>query len=392
MGSMSKQEQGHQDQQQPGGDGIYAQLGLRRVINAGGRLTVLGGTTLAPEVAAAMAAAGQQYVRLPELADRAGQLIAEYTGAEAACVTTGAAAGIALMTAAVIAGTDLARIERLPDVEDERCEILVQIGHLVSFGAPIAQMIRLGGGRASAVGWANGVSRSHLTAAVTPRTAAFLYVQSHHTVHHGMASLAECLAVCREYGLPCLVDAAAEEDLRAYIAMGVDAVTYSGGKAFGGPTSGFIAGRRELIAACRAQERGIGRPMKVGKEAIVGLLTALGRYVTRDEAAMVAERDRQQGIVERIQAGLAGTGGVTVECLADEAGRAIVRAGLRLSGGDSALARKLTDFLARGDPAIYLRGHRADEGLVVVDPRPIDAADADCIVAQVRAFLSSVDH
>ena len=100
-------------------------------------------------------------MRLSDLADRAGDLIADWTGAEAACVTTGAAAGIALMTAACIAGTDPAAVELLPDVAGERREVVVQIGHMVSFGAPVAQMIRLGGGRAIAVGWANGVTRAH---------------------------------------------------------------------------------------------------------------------------------------------------------------------------------------------------------------------------------------
>jgi L-seryl-tRNA(Ser) seleniumtransferase/D-glucosaminate-6-phosphate ammonia-lyase len=371
-------------------DDVYRRLGVRRVINAGGRLTALGASTLAPEVAAAMAAAAQQYVRLADLSERAGALIADYTGAEAACVTTGAAAGIALMTAACIAGTDQAAVERLPDVEGERREVLVQIGHLVSFGAPVSQMIRLGGGRALPVGWANGVQRAHLETAITPRTAAFLYVQSHHTVHHGMLPLADCLAICRARGVPCLVDAAAEEDPRAYVALGVDAVTYSGGKAFGGPTSGFIAGRRDLIAACRAQERGIGRPMKVGKEAIVGLLVALQRYVSRDAATVAAEAARQRQLVDLIRDGLANQPALRATVQADEAGRSIVRAGLSFDGpAAAARARALADFLASGDPPIYIRGHLLAEGTVTIDPRPIDEHDARIIVERVRAFLAT---
>lgn len=369
---------------------VYARLGVRRVVNAGGRLTALGGTTLAPEVAEAMAAAGQQYVSLSELRDRAGELIAGYTGAEAACVTPGASAGIALMVAACIAGTDLAKIERLPDVEGERREVLVQAGHLVSFGAPVAQMIRLAGGRPVSVGWANGVQRAHLEGSIGPRTAAFLYVQSHHTVHKGMLPLAECLEVCRAHGVPVLVDAAAEEDLRAYVAMGVDAVTYSGGKAFGGPTSGFIAGRRDLIEACRAQERGIGRPMKLGKESIVGLLVALERYTSRDEATMAAEVERQRGLVDLIRAGLSDLPQVRFEALADEAGRDIVRAGIGLD--ERALGtnvRELAAFLMGGNPPIYVRGHLLGEGTLVIDPRPIDERDARIIVERVREFVRS---
>jgi L-seryl-tRNA(Ser) seleniumtransferase/D-glucosaminate-6-phosphate ammonia-lyase len=364
---------------------IYQRLGITRVINASGRMTNLGGSHLADEVADAMAEAGRGYVRLADLHERAGQLIAGYTGADAACVTTGAAAGIALMVAACVAGADPGAVELLPEVAHDRRELLVQIGHMVSFGAPVAQMIRLGGGRAVAVGWANGVRRDHLESAIGPRTAAFLYVQSHHTVHHGMLPLATCLEVCRARGVPVLVDAAAEEDLRRYVAMGVDAVAYSGGKAFGGPTSGFLAGRRDLVAACRAQERGIGRPMKVGKEAIVGLLIALERYAGRNETAAKAELARQRRIVALIADGLCGRPDLRVETLPDEAGREIVRAAVHVG---PARAAALARHLADGDPPIYLRAHQADEGYVAVDPRPIDDNDARLIVERISEWAS----
>jgi uncharacterized pyridoxal phosphate-dependent enzyme len=365
----------------------YARVGVTRVINAAGRMTMLGGSALADEVADAMAEAGRGYVRLADLHSRAGELIAGWTGAEAACVTTGAAAGIALMVAACVAGTDPAAVELLPDVDGDKREVLIQIGHQVSFGAPVAQMIRLGGGRAISVGWANGVRRDHIESAIGPNTAAFLYVQSHHTVHHGMLPLATCLEVCRTHGVPFLVDAAAEEDPRAYVATGVDAVAYSGGKAFGGPTSGFVAGRRAVIEGCRAQERGIGRPMKVGKESIVGLLVALERYVARDEAVATAELARQQRIVDGIAAGLRDARGLRVATIRDEAGRAIVRAAIHVDS--TALGKNAADlaaFLATGSPAIYLRSHHAPEGYVAVDPRPIAEADVPLIVDRVRAF------
>ncbi|HZQ98916.1 MAG TPA: DgaE family pyridoxal phosphate-dependent ammonia lyase [Chloroflexota bacterium] len=366
---------------------VYGRLGVQRVVNAAGRLTMLGGSALSREVAEAMAEAGQGYVRLADLHDRAGELIAGWTGAEAACVTTGAAAGIALMVAACTAGTDPAAVERLPDVAHDKRDVLVQIGHLVSFGAPVAQMIRLGGGRPVAVGWANGVRRDHLESAIGPTTAAFLYVQSHHTVHHGMLPLETCLELCRAHGVPFLLDAAAEEDLRRYVAMGVDAVAYSGGKAFGGPTSGFVAGRRELIAGCRAQERGIGRPMKVGKEAIVGLLVALERYAARDDEVARAEHDRQLKIVERLARELRDVPGIRVETIHDEAGRRIVRAAVHVDPSSGRTAADLATFMADGTTPVYLRGHHAPEGYVAVDPRPIDARDVPLIVERIREFV-----
>jgi len=365
---------------------IYGRIGVSRVINAAGRMTMLGASHLADEVAEAMAEAGRGYVRLSDLNDRAGQLIAGYTGAEAACVTTGAAAGIALMVAACVAGADPAAVELLPEVDHGRRDILIQIGHLVSFGAPVAQMVRIAGGRPVSVGWANGVRRDHLDSAIGPATAAFLYVQSHHTVHHGMLPLSACLELCRAKGVPVIVDAAAEEEFGLYIGMGVDLVAYSGGKAFGGPTSGFVAGRRELVAACRAHERGIGRPMKVGKEQVVGLLVALERYARRDAAEAASELARHQRIVAAIANGLRDAPGVRVEIIHDEAGRQIVRAAVHV-GPERAAA--LAKFLSEGDPPILLRGHHATEGFLAVDPRPIDDNDAHLIVERIRRWTSS---
>jgi D-glucosaminate-6-phosphate ammonia-lyase len=365
---------------------VYARLGIQRVVNAAGRMTMLGGSALSAEVAEAMAEAGRTYVRLGDLHERAGELIAKHTGAEAAVVTTGAAAGIVLMAAACVAGSDPTAVELLPDVAHEKRDVLVQIGHMVSFGAPVAQMIRLGGGRARPVGWANGVRPDHLAGAIGPNTAAFLYVQSHHTVHHGMLTLEQCLRICHEKGVPVIVDAAAEEDPRLYVAMGCDLVAYSGGKAFGGPTSGFVAGKRELVAACRAQERGVARPMKVGKESIVGLLVALERYAARDEAFAKAEYARQERLVAGIAEGLRGLPGIRVETIHDEAGRAIVRAAIHVDPASGRSAADLARHMAEG--GIYLRSHHAPEGFVAVDPRPIEEADARLVVERVREFAS----
>ena len=369
---------------------VYDRIGVQRVINASGKMTALGGTALSAEVAAAMAEASQSYVNLSELSERAGKLIAEWTGAEAACVTSGAAAGIAQMVAACVAGTDPVKIERLPDVEGDRRNVLIQPGHCVTFGAPVTQMIRLGGGRPVPVGHANGVRREHLEGAIDENTVAFLYVQSHHTAQHDGLPLADCIAVCHAHGVPVLLDAAAEEDLEAYVRLGVDAVTYSGGKAFGGPTSGFIAGRRDLIAACRAQQHGIARPMKVSKEAIVGLLVALEQYVAAQRSGERAEEHaRQRAIVAGLLDGLAGLPGTRLVELPDEAGRDIVRVGLTLDAQTLGVtAADLAAYLREGKPPIFVRGHRLAEGTLALDPRPLDTRDVPLIVERIRAFYA----
>lgn len=355
------------------------ELKVPRVINASGRMTALGVNTLSEDVLDAMATAGRSYVDIARLQRSTGQRIAEMIGAPDAMITTGAAAGVALMVAACIAGNELTRIQALPDPLDRPYEILIQAGHQVNFGAPITQLIRMAGGTPKAIGSVNSVSESHLTGACGPQVAAFLFVQSHHTVHKGMLALERCIALCQARGIPVLIDAAAEEDLTRFVTSGAALVTFSGGKAIGGPTSGIVAGRADLVEACRAQNAGIGRPMKVGKEALVGLWAALTAYRQRDVAA---EERRNRAVVDELLAGFAPY--ARTERLVDEAGRGIERAGLVLEPAEAA---RLVAFLAAGSPAIHIRGHLLESGIVAFDPRPLAAGDVALVVERVREFF-----
>ena len=359
---------------------VFEQLGIDRVINASGRMTALGVNTLSTDVLQAMSEAGSSYVEIDALQRAVGRAVADLIGAEDAMVTTGAAAGVALMVAATIAGTDITRVHALPDPLGAPNEVVIQAGHQVNFGAPITQMVRMAGGLPVAAGSVNSVSKAHLDGAIGPRTAAFLYVQSHHAVQKGMLSLAECIGICQARGIPVLVDAAAEEDLTRFVTSGADLVTFSGGKAIGGPTSGIVAGRANLVEACRAQNVGIGRPMKIGKEGLAGLLSALTAYMDRD---IEAERSRCSAMVGRILQGLEGVG--ETRRLEDEAGRGIERAGVVL---EPARAKDLVSFLAAGSPPIFPRGHLLNLGIVAFDPRPLADDDVSYIVERVRRFIA----
>jgi D-glucosaminate-6-phosphate ammonia-lyase len=364
--------------------GIYDRFGVPGVINAAGKLTSLGGTAQSAGVADAQAEAARSHVDLARLRERAGALIAERCGAEAGMVTTGAAAGVALSVAACVAGSDPERVARLPDSDGWPNRVLLQAGHWVNFGAPVEQMIRLGGGRPAAFGTDEAVTEADLEAALgQDSVAALMFIQSHHAKQEGRLSIEACIALARARGVPVLVDAAAEEDLRRYVALGADLVTYSGGKAFGGPTVGFIVGRRDLVAACEAQQRGIGRPMKAGKEQIAGLLVALEEYEAADEAAEQARRDRVNAIVE---ASLAGVPGVEVSRRRDEAGRPIERVAIAAVDGAFDL-RDLVRFLEDGAPSIRTRNHHLPEGYFLVDPREVTEAQAEQIATRLRAFF-----
>ena len=353
------------------------------VINAAGKLTALGGSAQSEAVAAAQASAARQHVDLARLREAASQKIAAYTGAEAACITSGAAAGIVISVAAVLTGTSIEKVSRLPQVDADN-RILLQAGHAVNFGATVTQMISMAGGSPGIVGSTNAVSERLLKDTLENGSyAAMVYVQSHHSVQENMVPLERCIELCHDQDVAVIVDAAAEEDLKRYVASGADLVTYSGGKAFGGPTIGFIAGRVDLIRACEMQFTGIARPMKVGKEAIAGLLCALEEYTSADAESRAAALE---AINDLIVNGISDCRRYQVHLRADEAGRPFKRVAIASSGEFG--IRDLVDFLAAGSPSIRTRNHHLDQGFVLIDPRELTEEDAGVIVERLKAFDS----
>lgn len=364
--------------------GIFKELGLREIINASGKMTALGASAVTDEIAQALKDAAQDYVDIDELMKYTGKVIAESTGAEDGCPTCGAAAGIAISAAAVIAGKNLALIERIPNTTGLRNEIIVQKGQLVHFGASIGQMIQIGGGQVVEVGQANKVEKEHIEQAITDKTAALLYVKSHHAVQKGMQSIEAMMDVAQRHGLPFIIDAAAEEDFQKYIAMGADIVVYSGGKALEGPTSGLICGKKELMEACRMQYKGVGRPMKVGKEAMAGLITALRQYPLR-----TSNGEQQIARMTHLCNRLAAIEGLTCSIKQDEAGREIYRAQIQVDEQKTGIsAEKLLHLLEAGNPAIYLRHHYVNVGILSVDPRPLLEGQEEIIANEIIRIVA----
>ena len=150
--------------------------------------------------------------------------------------------------------------------------------------------------------------------AINERTAAGLYVVAHHTVQYGMLSLEEFCEICHANGVPVIVDAASEYDLRGFLARGADIVIYSGHKFLGGPTSGIVTGRKDLVRAAYLQNRGIGRGMKVGKESIAGTMAALEAWEKRDHAGI---RRREDAALHLWKDALQGLPGIAAKIIPD---------------------------------------------------------------------------
>lgn len=365
---------------------IYQRLGLKRVINACGKMTILGVSAVSPEVMQATAEAAGSFVEIDKLVDRTGQLVSTHTGAEDSYITSCASAGIAIAVAAVITRGEPDRVALMPDSSGMANEVLMLRGHNIDYGAPITSAIRLGGGRVVEVGQSNLAARWQLEKAISERTAALLFVKSHHSVQKGMLTLADFVEVAKAHQLPLIVDAAAEEDLRLYVSQGADLVIYSGAKAFNAPTSGFITGKREWIECCKAQHHGIARAMKIGKENMVGLVKALELYA---EGADSMTPDALATTVDAISA----LHGFSAEIEQDEAGRAIWRVQVRVHpdvlGVD---ARQVEALLRTGDVAIYTRRYFLHQGVFSIDPRTLDQSELAMIVERLAQISAEQEN
>lgn len=366
---------------------IRGRLGLRPVINVSGTMTSLGASICVPDAIAAMAEILPEFVEMSDLHAKASQVIARLTGAEAGTVTASASAGVTLAMAACMTGADRARIERLPDTAGMKSEAVIQLGHMVHYGAPLDQAIRLAGATVVPVGQATDTREYQLEGAISDHTAAAVYVVSHHTVQYGMLPLPDFAAVCRRHGVPVIVDAASEYDLKGILAAGADLAIYSAHKFLGGPTAGLVAGPLELVRATYLQNTGIGRGMKMGKESIVGAMAALTAWEKRDHAAV---RRGETAALELWQGRLAGRPGLRAEIVPDPTDNPLDRLHIHVDPKAAGLAAwQLAAALADGDPPVIVRDHEVEQGYFVLDPCNLHPGEAEVVAERILAALEA---
>jgi L-seryl-tRNA(Ser) seleniumtransferase len=267
-------------------------------------VTMLGGSIMPPEVLQAMVEAADCYVSIDELNQKAGEVIAHHTGAEAGLVTSGAAGGMLLEAAACMTGTDRAKIAQLPNTDGMKNEIIIHRSHRFGFD----QAFRMAGAKLIEVGMGGTSFDWELESAFNENTAAVAYIFGP-WFRCGL-SLPEVVEIASNHGVPVIVDAAAmlppKENLSKFITQGADMVSFSGGKGLCGPQStGVLCGRGDLVEAARlnmSPMAGVGRPAKVCKEEIVGLIVALERFVSLDHDEQWARwQAMSMKIVEKLQ-------------------------------------------------------------------------------------------
>ena len=272
----------------------YSELDITPIINANATLTRLGGSLMPPEVLEAMLEAAKVFVDLPELQRRVGNRIALLTQNEACYVSSGAAGGIVVTIAACITGTDRAAIDRLPELSGLKNEVVVHKSHRNGYDHAVRQV----GARLVEIGYADGAFDWQLEAAINANTAAVIWFQGSMGGPNDLP-LEQVIDIAHAHGVPVLVDAAAQlppvENLWKFTQMGADGAIFSGGKDLRGPqSSGLVLGKQWLVDACALNgppNHSIGRPMKVGKEEMLGLLAAVERYLALDHEGRVSQME-----------------------------------------------------------------------------------------------------
>ncbi len=391
---------------------IYREWGVEPIINVSGAVTRLGGAPMPRAVLDAFCAAALESVPLDDLQGAASRMIADATGAEAGIVTSGAAAGLMLGAAAILAGHNLGRMEKLPHTEDFPHEFIVAREHRNGYD----HAVRAAGARFVEVGFQEivagaGVRRAEtweFEAAFGPKTAGVLHVYD----VNAAPPLAELVKRAHAHNLPVLVDAAGElpprSNLRDIIATGADLVTFSGGKAIRGPqATGILCGRRDLIGSALLQmldmddhfelwepptslldksklagipRHGIGRALKVSKEQIAALLTALKLFTS-------GAYDRELADMAR-----------WLQQIANALAEAPVRCNLIPSGGQTypileiTLTGKTSAFdvcrsLRHGKPSVQVGHLKLAQGTLTINPLHLNEERTTALIPRLLAEI-----
>ncbi len=365
---------------------IHDDLGIRPVINANATLTKLGGSVMPPEVIAAMQDAARYHVDIEEMHDRVSAKLAELTGNEAAMVTTGAAAGIVLSIAACVCNGDREIARQLPHTESlDKNEVVMFTSHRNGYDFAVRQT----GVKVIEIGSETHTDLAELQAALSDKTAAFMWFQGA-MCGHGDLPIETVIEKCKARSIPVLVDAAAQlppvENLHRFTEKGAACAIFSGGKDLRGPqASGLVVGQRWLIEAMRplrSPNQGIGRPMKVGKEEMAGLLAAVQRYIAIDHEE---RRERDERVVAGWCAAWNALPGVSAgRSFPNEAGQPLPRCVVTIRSQDVGVSRD--ELVAKlwegkdGEPRIGVQTEDSDSLLF----NPMTLTDEEVKIVENR--------
>ncbi len=356
------------------------------MINARGTYTPFGVSRSSDAVANAVAQSLQHYFDMSALAEVAGNRIAKIYGVESVAFSHCAAGSITMAIAAILVGNNLDLALKLPDTTGLQKRIVIQAGHLVNYGHPIEQDVRLTGAEVVVAGSETGCSTEALDAALSENGVCALLCVESRLCKTGTVPVGEAIGLAHAKGLPVVVDAAAQ-DLRLdeVIGFGADLVIASAQKYLSAPTCGVALGQRDLTEAMQVQEKGIGRAMKPTKEGIIGTLAAVEERACMDMALWEKEQKQKS---QNFSVLLNQLPSVSASCVPDQTGLPFTR--VRAVFDEKALgktASRLNQQLAESDPQISVQEHELDAGVLNFEIVGLDEEELKIIYARLSDLL-----
>lgn len=367
---------------------IYEELNVQPIINAAGTYTVLGGSKMSEKTLQDMASAAANFVQIEDLQNKVYDEIAKLTKNEAACVSNGAAAGLYLSIAASVQKKyGNSRFYYLNKEQISKCNVVMFKAHRNPYDLVISQL----GMEYKEIAFPNLIlppTREDLFETIDENTVAFYYATSGWT-SEGDMPLDEVIEIAKQKGIPVIVDAAAQlppvENLWKFSQMGADVTLFSGGKDLQGPqSSGLIVGNNDLISTIKSlnfPSYGIGRMLKVGREELVGLYSAIKQYISMDhEARYYCCEDE----IEKLKAAFDNHPLFSViRSYPNEAGQPIARAYVKIKD-DNVSFEDVQKWMMKGDTRIYIMSE--EPGSFYVNPMCLYAGEMELIIKKLEEF------
>ena len=359
----------------------YDKFKLKEVINASGKMTILGVSKVSKAVLEAQQFGGEHFFEMSDLSEKIGEYLAKLLSVDDVQIVSSASAGITQSVAAVIGKGSLMHVYHPYSDRIKQKEIILPKGHTVDYGTSVELMVQQGGGQVIEAGYANMCTPEHIEMCVTENTAAILYIKSHHTVQKSMLTVEEAVFVAKKHGVPLIVDAAAEENLFKYTKLGADLVIYSGAKAIEGPSAGMVIGKKPYIPWARLQAKGLGRSMKIGKENILGFTQAVEDYLKNGSEPGESMKKRLVPFIDELNK----IDHLEAKMVQDPAGREIYRASVKIM---DQTAIEVITALKEKNPAIYTRDYQANHGIIEFDIRAVNDEEMKKIIVRLKEIMA----
>ncbi len=373
------------------GSEVYKRLGVRPLINAGGTQTLWGGSTLSPEVMGAMVDANSNYVEMEELLDKAGEHVARLMGVEAAYITSGCFAALALSTAACMTGRDRQKISQLPEIVGIKHEVLIQAKHRNSYDREFP----VPGGVLVEVGDADGCTVDALDGVIGPNTAAVAYLARRDS-DSSIIPLADVVKTAHAHGVPVIVDAATHiypVDYFRGLAQSADLVCFSGKYFNAPPAVGIALGKKELMDAVadhgyigfyNPDGRSFGRGFKIGRHDVIGLVAALEWWLNADHEERHAKDEARLANMQQALGNTEGIGKMEIVHVGAHTGSTLhVGIDSEVAGKE---ARQVVAELDGGVPRIRVGG---SDDSIIIHGHTLNEGEEEIVIDRLKAVLTS---